>query len=96
MSTLTLSATREMHGGQLSCKAENPMVPNSGIRDSRKLEIHCNSKTCTVERFPNSPVKAPSQRRTFHVWKTIHGAAQLQKQIVPAAVLNLIQRASLD
>ena len=41
MSTLVLSAKREMHGGKLSCKVENPLVPNSQIKDGQKLQIHC-------------------------------------------------------
>lgn len=40
LSTLFLSATREMHGGKLSCKVENPLVPNSEIKASQKLQIH--------------------------------------------------------
>merc|ERR1711953_781492 len=40
LSTLFLHASREMHGGKLSCQVENPMVPNSRIEDSRTLQIH--------------------------------------------------------
>jgi hypothetical protein len=41
VSTVSLSASREMHGGKLSCKVENPLVPNSHIKASQKLQIHC-------------------------------------------------------
>ena len=41
VSTLVLSAKREMHGGKLSCKVENPLVPKSQIKDDLKLQIQC-------------------------------------------------------
>ena len=51
LSTLFLSATREMHGGKLSCKVENPLVPNSEIKASQKLQIHCKSSFQIPSKF---------------------------------------------
>ena len=54
LSTLFLHASREMHGGKLSCQVENPMVPNSRIEDSRTLQIHCkNTKFSTNSTLTN-------------------------------------------
>ena len=51
MSTLFLSATREMHGGKLSCKVENPLVPKSEIKASQKLQIHCKCSSNIKPKF---------------------------------------------
>ena len=32
------------HGKELSCRVDNPGLPNSAIEDSLKLEIHCELK----------------------------------------------------
>ena len=51
VSTLELAAKREMHGGKLSCKVENPLVPNSQIKDGQKLQIHCKHTPASITTY---------------------------------------------
>ena len=51
VSTLELAAKREMHGGKLSCKVENPLVPNSQIKDGQKLQIHCKHTPTSITTY---------------------------------------------
>ncbi|GFV95970.1 hypothetical protein TNCV_2096391 [Trichonephila clavipes] len=45
VSTLHLVPTPNDDGKILSCRAENPAVPNSAIEDEWTIRVHCNRKT---------------------------------------------------